>query len=425
MKKAITFLCLLMMVALSSHAAYYIVGNIPFGDWNPAVGVEMTPQSDGTYQCKATINGTIWFVFADGLDADWTVFNSTYRIGPLNGDETVHLDTYVTTQRAGDTGAYKFIGSGGDYTITLNPYTWKFIIDGIYYPLPVTYTVAGSSTALFGTEWDPSNKANDMEELDDGTYRWQKHNVRLEEGAIEFKVVANRDWGMAYPPSNFYAEVTKAGNYDVDILFDPSSEEVSCSIVLQEENESSLHGDLNRDGEINLADVNVLIDAILTGNMDLAFDVNEDREINLADVSALIDILLNPAPKELKGSILLDWSDDDGQVSVQYTGNEKVTMTVIVNGVEEELTNGCFYLTDYGYYTIDVIVSAPGYNDLTETFSIIWPIPEPTPMPDIYVCVCVCVLSHFSRVRLFTTPWTVAHQAPLSMGCSRQEYWSG
>ena len=30
-----------------------------------------------------------------------------------------------------------------------------------------------------------------------------------------------------------------------------------------------------------------------------------------------------------------------------------------------------------------------------------------------------------SHVQLFATPWTVAHQAPLSMGFSRQEYWSG
>ena len=30
-----------------------------------------------------------------------------------------------------------------------------------------------------------------------------------------------------------------------------------------------------------------------------------------------------------------------------------------------------------------------------------------------------------SRVQLFATPWTVAHQAPPSMGFSRQEYWSG
>ena len=31
----------------------------------------------------------------------------------------------------------------------------------------------------------------------------------------------------------------------------------------------------------------------------------------------------------------------------------------------------------------------------------------------------------FSRVRLFATPWTIANQAPLSMGFSRQKYWSG
>ena len=30
-----------------------------------------------------------------------------------------------------------------------------------------------------------------------------------------------------------------------------------------------------------------------------------------------------------------------------------------------------------------------------------------------------------SRVLLLATPWTAAHQAPLSMGVSRQEYWSG
>ena len=38
---------------------------------------------------------------------------------------------------------------------------------------------------------------------------------------------------------------------------------------------------------------------------------------------------------------------------------------------------------------------------------------------------CTHVLSHFSRVWLFATLWTTAHQALLSMGFSRQEYWSG
>ena len=37
----------------------------------------------------------------------------------------------------------------------------------------------------------------------------------------------------------------------------------------------------------------------------------------------------------------------------------------------------------------------------------------------------MCMLSRFSRVRLSATPWTVVCQASLSMGFSRQEYWSG
>ena len=37
----------------------------------------------------------------------------------------------------------------------------------------------------------------------------------------------------------------------------------------------------------------------------------------------------------------------------------------------------------------------------------------------------VCVLSHFIRFWLSAALWTVAHQAPLSMGFARREYWSG
>ena len=36
-----------------------------------------------------------------------------------------------------------------------------------------------------------------------------------------------------------------------------------------------------------------------------------------------------------------------------------------------------------------------------------------------------CMLNCFHHVHLFATPWTVAHQAPLFLGFSRQEYWSG
>ena len=45
-------------------------------------------------------------------------------------------------------------------------------------------------------------------------------------------------------------------------------------------------------------------------------------------------------------------------------------------------------------------------------------LPFPSPMH-------ACMLSCFSRVQLDVTLWTAAHQAPLSTGFSRQEYWSG
>jgi len=41
------------------------------------------------------------------------------------------------------------------------------------------------------------------------------------------------------------------------------------------------------------------------------------------------------------------------------------------------------------------------------------------------VCVCLCVCESLTRIWLFVTPWTIFHQAPLSMELSRQEYWSG
>ena len=43
----------------------------------------------------------------------------------------------------------------------------------------------------------------------------------------------------------------------------------------------------------------------------------------------------------------------------------------------------------------------------------------------VYTCLLACLLSHFSRVQLFATPYSAAHQAPPSLGFSRQEHWSG
>lgn len=57
-----------------------------------------------------------------------------------------------------------------------------------------------------------------------------------------------------------------------------------------------LKGDVNGDGEVNIADINALIDVILGSNHDddveTRADVNGDGEVNVADINAVIDIIL-------------------------------------------------------------------------------------------------------------------------------------
>ena len=57
-------------------------------------------------------------------------------------------------------------------------------------------------------------------------------------------------------------------------------------------------GDVNGDGEVNIADVNAVISAILRNDATAAADVNGDGEVNIADVNALIDIILSGGSQE-------------------------------------------------------------------------------------------------------------------------------
>jgi hypothetical protein len=57
--------------------------------------------------------------------------------------------------------------------------------------------------------------------------------------------------------------------------------------------QQGLPGDVNNDGEVNIADVNALIDIILgSSNATASADINHDNEVNIADINALIDLIL-------------------------------------------------------------------------------------------------------------------------------------
>ena len=56
---------------------------------------------------------------------------------------------------------------------------------------------------------------------------------------------------------------------------------------------SNIEGDVNADGDVNIADINVLIDAVLSNHLTQNCDVNHDGDVNLADINYLIDIVLS------------------------------------------------------------------------------------------------------------------------------------
>ena len=89
---------------------------------------------------------------------------------------------------------------------------------------------------------------------------------------------------------SIYEEITI---YDVGIEFVSQGIEGLPSAPLSLElTHQFLVGDTNGDGEVNIADLNALIDAVLGNDYGRVFDVNGDGEVNIADVNALIDIIL-------------------------------------------------------------------------------------------------------------------------------------
>ena len=242
---------MVVMLAFSSQAACYIVGDAPFGGWNPGEGVEMTLNGDGSYSYTTAVNGTIYFVFATGLDSNWDTFNSTFRHGPSGSDAVVVIGEWMDAPQGGDK-AYKLTGNGSEYVFTFNPYINKCKVDGYEVPpVPIeTYTVAGTPAAIFGTEWDPTNVENDMAQQADGTFALTKYNCQLAGSELEFKVTGNHSWDNAWPDNNVVVSVEEAGLYDVTFIINPENKDVTYNVVKSGEFDPRT-GELYILGEVN------------------------------------------------------------------------------------------------------------------------------------------------------------------------------
>ena len=244
MKKLTLVLSLMLaLIGLKANAAMYIVGSNPFGNWNPAQGVEMTLLADGTYTADATlVSADIWFVFTEALGT-WDDVNGN-RYDPGTGsDKTVNAGVVFNPVKGNTNKSFKFSGTVGEkYTFTFNPTTLEAKVDGYVEPITeFTYTVAGNNTDVFGTEWDTANTDNDMTlDATDGLYKLVKEGIAIPAAyTLEYKVVQNHSWGTNWGVTpngdnqTYYFE--EAGTYNLTFIFDLENEAVSMDAVKVED----------------------------------------------------------------------------------------------------------------------------------------------------------------------------------------------
>ena len=111
------------------------------------------------------------------------------------------------------------------YTAGLNFYAFAFKANE---PEPeVIWTVAGSKS-VFGSDWSASDANNDMVKQEDGTYKWEKENITLAAGNVEFKVVKDHKWAEGYPASNYKLAITEDGVYTISITFNAETKEITA-----------------------------------------------------------------------------------------------------------------------------------------------------------------------------------------------------
>ena len=100
--------------------------------------------------------------------------------------------------------------------------------------------------------------------------------------SVEGLIITYDDYAHAIIQNNVTSDTLNLTNLDYMFFSNDGSD--------------SIRGDVNGDGEINIADVNALIYIILGNISDNDFasraDVNGDSEVNIADVNTLIDIIL-------------------------------------------------------------------------------------------------------------------------------------
>lgn len=150
----------------------------------------------------------------------------------------------------------------------------------------VNYYTWDSSNNQFNGNW-PGQPATDTQVVNGVKFYYKKYQITGKDYYMNFVFnqgpsnVQTED--VTYVNKTSFFEVTSQTNkYTVKDVTDQYLPYISV-----------VKGDVNNDSEVNIADVNALIDMILSGNVELVGDVDEDGEVGISDVNAVIDIILN------------------------------------------------------------------------------------------------------------------------------------
>ena len=390
MKKLTLILSMMIaLIGLNANAAMYIVGTSPMGNgWNPNDGIAMTDNLDGTYTYDVTIDGDVWFCFAEALtpgnsNEDWSVFNGQYRYGPTGGvDQTVTATEWTTTQKQGNgNGSYKFHGSGDKYTVTFDETNHKFKIDGYVEPIVYeSFTVAGNNADIFGETWNVTLTQNDMT-LDetDGLYKLVKQNVEIEASTLYYKVAANHSWGESWgnpsgPEGNQDYVFTENGTYDLTFKFNFETKEVSLDAVKVQDGPAidPYTGKLYIVGQVNDNGWNPSTGiAMLTEDED-TFTLANAQIIDSGDGFGYFSFMA------VLGSNSDSWPANGYRIGAAEDGTVAVLDQFVDMGGFG--TVGAFKV-EPGYYNITVVLSAGDHGQLKLTAG---QAPEPT-VDDVYI----------------------------------------
>ena len=211
-------------LTLTQPGTIYITGDGVLGGFSSDQGIAMTAAGNGVYTYTTTLSdkATTRFIFSDGQDADWSVFNNNYRIAPSNGDENYIVNSgYTTTQKArGDNGSYSVTAGAGTLTFYFDAVNMQYKVEGTV--PPIIYYVVGNDADLFGAEWTQNNDGRMTYDSQTATYTWTISNVHLTRGGdYRFKVNGDdNSWYPGYGEDNIAIAVGQNGTYDLTITFD-------------------------------------------------------------------------------------------------------------------------------------------------------------------------------------------------------------